>query len=84
MQALKEIQKYQKGADLLIWRVPFQRLVREIVQRHREGFKVTELSGFGTTRSRGGIFGRVLRAGEYLCHPCKESNYHAERHTVSL
>ena len=29
----KEIQKYQKGADLLIWRVPFQRLVREIVQR---------------------------------------------------
>ena len=33
MQALKEIQKYQKGADLLIWRVPFQRLVRDIVQR---------------------------------------------------
>ena len=33
MQALKEIQKYQKGADLLIWRVPFQGLVREIVQR---------------------------------------------------
>ena len=30
MQALKEI---QKGADLLIRRVPFQRLVREIVQK---------------------------------------------------
>ena len=27
MQALKEIQKYQKGADLLNWRLPFQRLV---------------------------------------------------------
>ena len=40
MQALKEIQKYQKGADLLIWRVPFQRLVREIVQRRREGLKL--------------------------------------------
>ena len=40
MQALKEIQKYQKGADLLIWRVPFQRLVREIVQRCREGLKL--------------------------------------------
>ena len=37
MQALKEMQKYQKGVDLLIWRVPFQRLVREIVQRCREG-----------------------------------------------
>ena len=40
MQALKEIQKYQTGADLLIWRVPFQRLVREIVQKRREGLKL--------------------------------------------
>ena len=39
MQALKEIQKYQKGPDLLIWRLPFQRLVREIVQKRREGLK---------------------------------------------
>ena len=31
MQALKEIQKYQKGVDLLIRRLPFQRLVRGIV-----------------------------------------------------
>ena len=31
MQALKVIQKYQKGMDNLIRRVPFQRLVREIV-----------------------------------------------------
>ena len=40
MQALKEIQKYQKGVDLLIRRVPFQRLVREIVQKRREGLKL--------------------------------------------
>ena len=40
MQALKEIQKYQKGADLLIRRVPFQRLVREIVQKRGEGLKL--------------------------------------------
>ena len=33
MKALKEIQKYQKGEDLPIQRVPFQRLVREIVQK---------------------------------------------------
>ena len=36
MQAQKEIQKNQKGADLLTWRLPFQRLVREIVQKRRE------------------------------------------------
>ena len=40
MQALKEIQKYQKGMDLLIRRVAFQRLVREIVQKRREGLKL--------------------------------------------
>ena len=40
MQVLEEMQKYQKGVDLLIWRVPFQRLVREIVQRQIEGLKL--------------------------------------------
>ena len=40
MQILKEIQKYQKGADLLIRGVPFQRLVREIVQKRGEGLKL--------------------------------------------
>ena len=40
MQALKEIQKYQKGVDLLIRRVPFQSLVKEIVQKQRERLKL--------------------------------------------
>ena len=35
-----EIQKQQKGVDLLIRRVSFQRLVREIVQKWREGLKL--------------------------------------------
>ena len=43
-QALKEIQKYQKGVDLLIRRVPFQRLVREIVQKRGEGLKLQSLA----------------------------------------
>ena len=43
-KGLKEIQKYQKGADLLIRRVPFQRLVREIVQKRREGLKLQSLA----------------------------------------
>ena len=54
MQALKEIQQYHKGADLLIRRVPFQRLVKEIVQKRREGLKlqssaVLALQGAGET-----------------------------------
>ena len=31
-RALKEICKYQSGFELLIWSLPFQRLVREIAQ----------------------------------------------------
>ena len=40
MRALREIQKYQKGVDLLLQRVPFQRLVREIIQKQQEGLKL--------------------------------------------
>ncbi len=38
--ALREIRKYQKSSDLLLRRMPFQRLVREVVQSlHREDFR---------------------------------------------
>jgi hypothetical protein len=30
-----EIRKYQKGAELLIRKMPFQRVVREIAQLHK-------------------------------------------------
>ena len=39
MQAHKEIQKYQNGADLLIRRLLFQHLVREIAQQKQEGLR---------------------------------------------
>ena len=44
MQALKEIRKYQKGANLLIQRVPFQRLVREIIQKQQGNLKLQSLA----------------------------------------
>jgi histone H3 len=34
--ALREIRKYQKSTDLLIRKIPFQRLVREIAQDYKE------------------------------------------------
>jgi len=33
--ALREIRKYQKSTDLLVRRLPFQRLVREIAQNYK-------------------------------------------------
>ena len=44
MQVLKEIQKYQKGVDLLNQQLPFQRLVREIVQKRREGLRLQSMA----------------------------------------
>jgi histone H3 len=35
--ALREIRRYQKSTDLLIRKLPFQRLVREIAQSFRAG-----------------------------------------------
>ena len=34
MKAIKEIRKFQKSSQLLLKKVPFQRLVREIAQNH--------------------------------------------------
>ncbi len=37
--ALREIRKYQKSAELLIRKAPFQRLVREIAATYRTDFR---------------------------------------------
>jgi histone H3/H4 len=39
--ALREIRRYQKSTELLIRKLPFQRLVREIAQDFKVGFGVT-------------------------------------------
>ena len=38
---LREIRKYQKSTELLIHKLPFQHLVREILQGFGVGFRVT-------------------------------------------
>lgn len=42
--ALREIRKYQKSTELLIRKLPFQRLVREIVQDLRNDLRMTSIS----------------------------------------
>jgi histone H3 len=37
--ALREIRKYQKGTDLLIRKLPFQRLVKQIAQDYKADLK---------------------------------------------
>ena len=39
--ALREIRRYQKSTELLICKLPFQHLVREILQGYGVGYRVT-------------------------------------------
>jgi histone H3 len=39
--ALREIRKYQKGTELLIRKLPFARLVREILEEVKKDMRVT-------------------------------------------
>ena len=39
--ALREIRRYQKSTELLICKLPFQRLVHEILQGYGVGYRVT-------------------------------------------
>ena len=85
MQALKEIQKYQKGADLLIRMVPYQRLVKEIVQKRREGVKL-QSSAVLALKEAGEAFlvGLLEQTTCVLFYSCQMSNHYAERHTASM
>ena len=83
MQALKEIQKYQKGADLLIRRVPFQRLVREIVQKRKEGLKLQSSAVLALQEASEAFLGGAHGTSKSVCHSCKKSDYYAKRYPTS-
>ena len=69
MQALKEISKYQKGANLLIRRVPFQRLVREIIQKQQGNLKL-QSSAVLALQEAGKVFlvGLMQQTNLYAIH----------------
>lgn len=74
--ALREIRKYQRSTDLLIRRLPFQRLVREIAQSLR-----------GDLRFQSAAVGALQEASEaYLVGLFEDTNLcaiHARRVTIA-
>jgi histone H3 len=61
--ALREIRKYQKSHDLLIRKLPFQRLVREIAQGQSHRLS-THSSGLVLTRSSTALLVAVQTSGK--------------------
>ncbi len=80
MKALKEIRKYQRSTDLLIRKLPFQRLVRELAQ----DMTPVGHSGF---RFQHSAFLAIQEAAEsYLVGLFEDTNLcaiHAKRVTIS-
>ena len=73
--ALREIRRYQRSSDLLIWRMPFQRLVREIAQTHNPYLRFQS----------GAILALQESAEAYLVGLLEDSNLcaiHAKRVTI--
>ncbi|CEO96708.1 Histone H2A/H2B/H3 domain-containing protein [Plasmodiophora brassicae] len=77
-RALMEIRKFQKGTGLLIRKLPFARLVREIAQEH--------FSGGEEWRWQGEALLALQEAAEaYLVHLFEDTNLcaiHAKRVTI--
>ncbi len=75
--ALREIRRYQKSTDLLIRKLPFQRLVRETIQ----GFKL----GYDMRIQSTAIFALQEASEAYLVHLFEDTNLcaiHAKRVTI--
>ena len=73
--ALREIRRYQKSSELLIWQMPFQRLVREIAQVHNPYLRFQS----------GAILALQESAETYLVGLLEDSNLcaiHAKRVTI--
>lgn len=81
--ALREIRKYQKSTDLLIRKLPFQRLGKTfflysslIGSRVQARIEIPELCSFGPPGSRRGLPRFTLRGHQPVCHPRQESHHH--------
>ena len=75
MVTLREIRRYQKSTELLIHKLPFQHLVREILQGHSVGYRVTPAMMLALQEA----------AEEYLLQLLEDSNLcaiHAKQVTI--
>ena len=77
MVALWEIRRYQKNMDLLIRKLPFQRLIREIIFEHKQDYWLAAATAAALQEA----------AEAYLVGLFKDTNLcaiHAKRVTIML
>jgi len=86
IRALREIRKYQKSTDLLLRRLPFSRLVREIAHEYATSMDIVGGGVAGGLRWQSTAIQALQEAAEaYLVHLFEDVNLlaiHAKRVTI--
>merc|ERR1712071_671531 len=77
--ALREIRRYQKSTELLIRKLPFQRLVREIAQDFKTDLRF-QSAAIGALQEASEAYLVGLFEDTNLCHSRQACHHHAERH----
>ena len=72
----------RKGWDLLIWRLPFQRLVREITQKRRERLRLHSVAVLALQEAEEAFLLVLFRTSQFVCNPCEAGYNYAKRHSV--
>ncbi len=77
--ALREIRRYQKSTELLIRKLPFQRLVREIAQDFKTDLR---FQSFAVMALQEASEAYLVGLFEVVRHPRQEGHHHAQRHST--
>ena len=81
--ALREIRRYQKSTELVLRKLPFQRLVREIIQdiTGSVNYRVAPATMNTLQEAAEAYLVGLFQGFEFMCHPCEEGHYNAQGHT---
>ena len=88
--ALKQIRQYQKSTELLIRKLPFQRLVWEIAGDSEDNYftsvrqsQIPECGNYGSMQEAAEAYlVGLFEDYQPMCHTPQESHHHAERYST--
>jgi len=78
--ALREIRKYQKSTELLIRKLPFQRLVREIAQDFKTDLRFQSSAVLALQEASEAYLVGLFRGHQPVRHPRQACDHHAQGH----
>ena len=80
--ALREIRRYQKSTELLIRKLPFQRLVREIAQDFKTDLRFQSSAVMALQEASEAYLVGLFEDTKLVRHPRQACHHHAQGHSV--